>query len=232
LETYSLVDYDNLPGRITRSGLFGIARLVEAVAIGVLGNVDDIHIRLYGGWYDHTGLTQAGTLLTQEMSRVFPLLTSSGSQLARQITCEIASSVIDSPSEIFLFTLRLRRGVRSILRHSLSAQCANPQGCTGSAVAHWSRGWCPAPGCPVGTADVFTYREQKLADTMICVDILALASRVSPPPVFVVSDDDDIAPAVLSAAKKPASIWQLRAGRASGLYDALYLQNGIALVNI
>jgi hypothetical protein len=65
MEAFALVDYDNLPSAVQRAGLHVLAHQIDAVAQAGNPGLSDLHIRLYGGWYTHTGLTKKGTLLSQ-----------------------------------------------------------------------------------------------------------------------------------------------------------------------
>jgi len=114
-----------------------------------------------------------------------------------RIYCEIASALIDTPSDLLLHTFRQRKGMRSRLSVAQNPNCANATSCTVNAVAQWSRGRCQVKGCSVTAESVFTFNEQKLVDTLLCCDLVALAARGARDPVFLISDDDDMIPAIL-----------------------------------
>jgi hypothetical protein len=230
LDAFVLIDYDNLPAAIRRAGLVGLAWRIDAGVRGALQGIQDIHIRLYGGWYDAGGLSNAGTTLTQEIGNNFPIVTSSGGSISGRVHCEIASSLVGAKGDVFLFTMRKRRGMRSRLTGQKPPHCLNPAACTIDAVVAWSKGSCPVAGCPVESLDAFTYTEQKLTDTLLCADVLSLAGGVQPPPVFVVSDDDDMTPPILLAAKSGAKICHVRSSANAKFYDGLLRQNNVQLV--
>jgi hypothetical protein len=58
---------------------------------------------------------------------------------------------------------------------------------------------------------------------MLCCDVVALALRTPQVPIVVLSDDDDIAPAVLMAAKlgAPIHLIEMRATK-QGTYSPLF----------
>jgi hypothetical protein len=230
LDAFVLIDYDNLSEAARRPGLVTLARRIDASISGVVQDLADTHIRLYGGWYDEIGLTNAGTLLTQEIGSSFPISLALGGRMARRIKCEIASSLIDSRGDVFLFTMRRRRGMRSVLKSQKSQNCANPGSCTIDAVRQWSQGPCPATGCAVASPHVFTYNEQKLTDTLLCADILALAQRAPAPPTFVLSNDDDMTPPILLAAKSGAPICHIRSSPNAKFYDGILRRNNVQIL--
>jgi len=192
-----LIDFDNLPPAIRKSGLTSLARSVHH-AVGLrYSSVDEVRIRLYGGWYDLQGLTRAGTRLAQEIGAGFPFVIATNRQILCRIHCEIASALIDTPADLLLHTFRQRRGIRSRLTVAQMPNCGNPSKCSVHSVAQWSRGRCHVAGCPVPAHTVFTYSEQKLVDTLLCCDLIVLATRGPNAPVHLISDDDDMVPAVL-----------------------------------
>jgi hypothetical protein len=180
------------------------ARRVHASLVSDNPQIDEIQIRLYGGWYDLQGLTQRGTQLAQEIASSFPLLFASNRRISCRVFCEIASALAVAPADLLLHTFRKRSGMRSRLTISPNVNCANPASCTLNAVAAWSmrQGICPQAGCMVTARDAFLFDEQKLVDTLLCCDILTFASGPSSSPVYVASDDDDLIPALLLGSKQ------------------------------
>jgi len=227
---FVLVDYDNLPQSVRAAGLATLVRRIESSVLGAAVNPTELHVRLYGGWYNVTGLTNAGTLLTQEIGATFPIMISDGTRITRRVTCEIATSLIDSKGDLFLFTMRERRGMRSLLKANVPPHCIDPAVCTILAVGSWSSGACPNSGCPVSAADSFTYSEQKLTDTLLCADVFALSRRSPAPPTFVLSNDDDMTPAILLAAKAGAPISHIRSSPSPKFYDGMLRQNNVQIL--
>lgn len=230
MNAHVLVDYDNLLPQFKSLTLAPLARKIAGTVDHLLPGIDDILIRLYGGWYSDIGLTKSGTELAQEIQKNFPMVVGRGSVIVRRIYCEVASALIDFKTDIFLHTYRRRSGMRSKLSAMMPPTCINPTACTLRAVYAWSRGHCPEKGCTVVPEDVFSYSEQKLVDTLLCCDLLALASRKPGPPVFVVSDDDDIVPAYILASASGALVHQVHMRqRAFHLYDPLFKQHNIRI---
>jgi hypothetical protein len=230
MDAHVLVDYDNLLPHLQNLTLAPLARKIAATIDQLLPGVANILVRLYGGWYSEQGLTRNGTAIAQEIQRNFPMVVAQGNVIVRRIHCEIASALIDFKTDVFMFTYRRRSGMRSKISAILPSMCLQPKTCTLPAVYAWSRGRCPEKGCPIVTEDVFSYAEQKLVDTLLCCDLLALANRRPGPPVFIVSDDDDIVPAYILASANGALVHQMHMRqRAVHAYDSLLKQRNIRL---
>lgn len=232
LDAFILIDYDNLPQAAKSAGLPALARRLDADLRPYVHVRTDIRVRLYGGWYNATGLTNAGSLLAQEIGREFPIPLGSGAHIARRIYCGIATSLIDSAGDVFLYTMRQRRGMRAVLKSTASARCVNASTCTVTAVEAWSKGTCPATGCPVNATEPFSFYEQKLTDTLLCSDLLALAQRNPAPTTFILSDDDDMTPAILMAAKTGAPIFHIRSSLQPKFYDGILRQNSVQIITL
>ncbi|SPE32808.1 hypothetical protein SBA2_700009 [Acidobacteriia bacterium SbA2] len=142
MEAFALVDYDNLPVTVQQAGLHDLAHQIDVVAQAGNPSLFDLHIRLYGGWYTHAGLTKKGTQLSQVIGTTFPIPLMHASGTRRYLRCEIASALLSSPSDVFYATLRQRAGMRSRLAAKNPPWCANPGGCTIQACVRWSQGSC------------------------------------------------------------------------------------------
>jgi hypothetical protein len=233
MDVYCLIDFDNMPIPLRTSGLAALANRLQVVLSRELSSFDDVHVRLYGGWYTASGLSNSGSVLTQEISRSFPVVKALGTQIIRRIHCEIASSLVENSGQLLGWTHRQRHGIRSRLFRKQPASCASQSSCAIDAVVAWSRGQCPIPGCTVKTWDAFTYGEQKLVDTLLCCDVLALSRRKPPPPVFVLSDDDDLLPALLMGAADGGTLWRCRMkANTNTFYDVILAQNSVRTINI
>src|SRR5467141_450347 len=111
MQVHVLIDYDNLPRAVVQQGLLPLARGLDSIISTAYSDGADILLRLYGGWYDASGLTRAGSMLVQEIHRDFPIPILVGTSKRRYVQCEIASSLIQHRSYVFPSTLRLRRGL-------------------------------------------------------------------------------------------------------------------------
>ena len=138
-----------------------------------------------------------------------------------------------SRGDLFVATLRQRRGVGLLRRTPLPTDCIDKQNCTVPRVVEWSRSGCPTAGCPVLCTDAFVGRQQKLVDILLCCDLLTTASAGPQARVFLVSEDDDFVPALLLARSYGASVWHVRTKPTKArLYDAMLLRSGIRVVFI
>jgi len=208
MNVFFLVDYDNIPDEHKRYGAAALIVRLHALGSAHVPTGSDFFVRLYGGWYTTSGLTNAGTRLTQEVQRDCPLVISDGNSIVRRVHCELASSLLEVPGHILGWTMRQRRGIRSRLTRRHPPGCHSPTLCSIDRTVAWSRGQCAEVGCSVPANDAFVYSEQKLVDTILCCDLLSLALRSPAPETFVVSDDDDMLPALIMAAKVGGTVWR------------------------
>ena len=237
MDSHVLIDYDNLPLHVGRAGLVSLARALVKIVSVECPTTQDTRVRLYGGWYDQAGLSNAGSLLTQEIQRSFPILMLGNAGHLRRVHCEIASALVNSRSDLFFHTYREKRGIPSVLRSQTPTGCTNPPNCTILAVIKWSRRSCPEDGCPVKSQDAFTYSGQKLVDTLLSCDLVTLSRQRPLEPVFVLSDDDDLIPPILLAGincmGEGTRIWHIRSSDTSlSLYDAALLRKNVRILKL
>lgn len=210
MDAYVFIDFDNMLARYRTAGLATLSSRLESLVQSRLPDIDRIYIRLYGGWFGPSGITTDGSRLTQDISLSFPRVYKRPDQTIGHVYCEIASSLIDAPQDIFPHTFRNRRGIRFPLKGSVPSNCASPTDCTVSAVVQWSKGDCPHPQCAASSLDVFSYNEQKLVDALLCCDVIGRSFNERGANIFVLSDDDDMIPAVLMAARAGARVCLVR----------------------
>ena len=226
---YILIDYFNLPSALLRLGITGLVESLHLKLLSRFPDWGDTLVRLYGGWYNHAGLTRDGTLLVQDLTNDFPLIFRSPDGKIQHVRCEIASSLLRYPGELFVATFRPRHGMQPFLKQPPPGECVNPNNCTISTVIHWSRKGCPTPGCAVSSQDAFQCNQQKLVDTLLCCDLITLSADSSNR-IFVVSEDDDFIPALLLARAHSADIWHVRTKPSKDrLYDKMMMTNGVNL---
>lgn len=187
-----LIDYDNLPNRLTRNGPSGLWNRLQPAITQALGQHErSITLRLYGGWYDRKGLTRDGDRFARDIGQAFPRVINYPSGLQR-IHCEIVSSLLINPKQIFPATVRTRGGLRRGTRTRRPPNCNNPNSCSISEVNAWLRGKCPEHACPVSSDDVFRRLEQKLVDSLISCDLITIAHNSPQSPALLVTEDDDL----------------------------------------
>ena len=97
----------------------------------------------------------------------------------------------------------------------------------------WADGQCSVSGCEVLTNDAFMYREQKLVDTLLCCDLVALSLRKSTEPIILVSNDDDMVPALMLGANLGGNVYKVRnTARIATAYDSLCQQSGVKFLSV
>jgi uncharacterized LabA/DUF88 family protein len=230
---YLLIDYYNLPERMRSAGVLSAVMQINGLVQGAFPDNVETHARLYGGWYDQSGLTRDGTRLTQEVMRHFPCTYRGSDGRIRRLTCEIATSLVQAPSELFFATVRLQRGLNRLLRLPHPASCADTPNCSAPSVVEWSRKGCPTPGCPVAAEEAFAYKQQKLVDILLCCDLIALAAGGAAERLFLVSEDDDFIPALIQARLSGAPVCHVRSKPDKArLYDALLYRKGIGILHV
>lgn len=234
MRSHILVDYHNLPLRVVDAGVAQLASTVDSLAYSIYPDTEETTVRLYGGWYDHSGLSNQGTRVTQEINRHFPLPLRRDGGKIRYVRCEIASSLVSLKAELFFATVRQRRGMDTFLRGVAPPGCIDTANCTIPTVLEWSRRkGCPTAGCPVRTIDAFVCNQQKLVDTLMCCDLITLASAGSSMRLFLVSEDDDLIPALLLARAYGANVWHVRTKASKGrLYDAMLRRQGVQIASL
>jgi uncharacterized LabA/DUF88 family protein len=174
----------------------GLEELVGAT-IAALGDArifpGEVTFRLYGGW--HGELPESGKhilALTSAVIRQFP----------RRVGVRVRMQIADSP--IWNQSLKMIDSVRQvplrppggkIINHPL---CAKPADCTVHQLRSWWNGRCPEGTCAVRIGDLgFMYR-QKMVDTLLTADAITLAREELSDALVIVSDDDDMLPAILA----------------------------------
>jgi hypothetical protein len=73
LLVYALVDYHNLPAQVKSAGPESLGRSIDARIGSHYPDVQEIAIRLYGGWYGKQRLSRDGTKLPHDWVRRFRL---------------------------------------------------------------------------------------------------------------------------------------------------------------
>lgn len=230
-----LVDYDNFyvgdPSRREQVR----HRVNEMVSLGLAAapEANWMQVRLYGGWLQDGLLTNRGSQLQAALgSDYFPRPHPLAPGLLRG-DVSLVTRLIAVPRLEWGHTFRVRRGLPSLRL----AEKPRPDGCAHSVscpidhlrrISRRSSGLCPAEACTATNADAFVVHEQKMVDTLLCCDALALAEQGST--IVVLSDDLDILPAVAMATTRATE--QVVLVRSSDVAESLYrtelLELGVA----
>lgn len=206
--------------------------LVRKFIAGCHQEVDQITVRLYGGWYEGAALTSRASALAQVAALGDPFPFRYGDRMVAG-TLELARGPIHAPGLVLPHTHRIRDTAPRLRRTPGFADpsCCNDARCSAKRLERWSRGpgkICPTEGCSVTFKDAFFGREQKMVDTMLAIDLvdLALSQRVGA--VAIVSDDTDFVPALVYAGHRGSGqVIMLRKGSLDSMLAAILHNAGV-----
>ena len=205
-----LVDYDNLGTDVKRNGLFALCAKLGAIVGSRRDFVpENCRVRLYGGWYDESGLTRQAQRIISEIDVTFPDPVAWTARL-EQGKCvtqvEMAYTLLAEPGRHLLRTLRNRKFRAKIKCDTAVFGDCNEKYCPMREVADFlDQQKCPTYACSVLQEDVLYKWEQKLVDTMITSDLIFFAHQ-GEKDLIVVSSDDDMWPGVRTALEFGANI--------------------------
>lgn len=206
-----IVDFDNFfdlyePSFTFESLEYSLTQLITTVVIENK-KIDDVQIRLYGGWYQNDGLTRNASRLQQMLSQIqlFPLINSD-----RIITGQIlvTSNLLELPSFIWTNTYKETDGIKSvrIKRELLSDVCdGNGLSCPPMMIKKFTKRnsrVCHMDGCSVTYSEVVKGMEQKMVDTLMACDVVSCGDEDLVEEIVVLSDDTDLLPSILLVREK------------------------------
>lgn len=224
-----LVDYDNLlPNFKSLHPELLASELLHTMSLPFLQGYDRINIRLYGGWYSTTSMTQRAQLLASKlhppafpkhMNLVLPQATTKFT-----VNVELAHALKVEPARTVMHTYRTNRRATGVQAHPPQKfSCSSPE-CPLPAIHKFiSTASCHVPGCSVTCAEVLFKNEQKLVDTMIATDLIYLA-LTGESPICIVSSDDDLWPPIRLALTYKRKILHLHT-RSTHLTPDVYTRN-------
>jgi hypothetical protein len=172
------IDYDNLLGAHKTSGILDVVtKALLRTPIVSLENRGICDVRIYGGWYEGSSMTQLAQNLAVEIQRDFPAIIrlpgSGAGTVLLAATAELAVAMMEEPSHHLFGTYR-RKGKPSNLR----VQKPQNVGCSDTtcplplAAKLLKSGSCPIPACTITAWDLVYRHEQKIVDTMLTCDII------------------------------------------------------------
>ena len=214
-----LIDYDNVEEINRRRGLVDLLSVsLVRLPADVLPDNTLVSTRLYGGWYEQDRLTTLAESLRLEIDQRFPTVlrfTERGHQRRIRALVALARSLLIRPNSDFLNTYRSRPGGPRITSRSAPYPgCSMPDHCLMSVLGPLvSRRSCPVVTCEARLRDVFVRRGQKLVDTMLTADAIFMASSQSNLTLVIVTNDDDLWPAICTAGHLGASIHHIHPRR-------------------
>lgn len=196
-----LVDYDNLLPSQKTAGLVDLAtRVLMQLPPLNAQERGGCEMRLYGGWYEGTTMTQAGQELSVAIQNSFPAIIRvpnlSAGLTPIRVNASLAVALSEDPSHLLFNTFRKKGRPNNVrVQSPQDAGCARVE-CTLTLLKKFLKtGKCPTASCAI-TSDSLIYRsEQKLVDTMLACDLL-YAQMHGVDYIVLVSGDDDFIPPV------------------------------------
>ena len=210
-----LVDYDNVE---ELSRLRGLDDLVPTMLAKLPEDVTPdnalVSIRLYGGWYERDSLTKLAENLLSEIARDFPVPTvvpvGKGYRRRIKTVVDLARGLLIPPNNHLFNTFRRRAAPRLRAAQPPYEDCAAPQNCALSDVGKLLKARrCPTETCRVRMQDAFTQPQQKLVDTMLTADAIFVAHSLTRAKLAIVTNDDDLWPAICTAGNIGAKIYHI-----------------------
>lgn len=197
----------------------GLRELTDRVSVAV-PSAGEVNIRLYGGW--HRESLDARVDLRLMLNRA---IEHSPKRYGKQrVRVQLADHPIWDPSISLLRSLRDVPMTRLNARLKRSERCFSPATCSFEALRAWCSGKCPEPSCPVKLRQVAQQTRQKMVDTLLTADAMAIIQGRLAHAVVLVSDDADMVPALLALSASDLRLTHLRRQVAAGpgeMYDSL-----------
>lgn len=231
-----LVDVDNFSELrdVTDAGLFAstLMRMLRAFLNTCNREIDQLTVRLYGGWYEGPALTPRASVLAQLIAQADPFpIRYAGSLISGVV--ELANGPVHAPGLVLPNTFRARETAPRLRRTPGldHPTCCKTSSCSAKRFARWSEGGgklCPTEGCSVTFSEAFFAREQKMIDTMLSVDLIELCAAQRLSAVAIASDDTDFIPALLYAKKaNPGTVAVIRTNTLDPLLSPILETAGV-----
>lgn len=230
-DLFNLRLWPSIPGRPTsadvKDGLEQLVSATSAIALSMenSADVDEIAVRIYGGWWFLGESKPSKTRrLLESAIRDMP-----GGRRPR-VLFSIAESPVSAPGLRLMSTVRWSPLKASDWIVFPTIRCRLGGACS---LESFSQSWlatgaCPHEDCGVSLKDRLAARRQKTVDTLLSVDALHVARDVDTACVVVASDDDDMVPCLLTARTTTAAsvVWMRRSAETS-VYSSLTESAGI-----
>ncbi len=169
-------------------------------------------IRLYGGWYRNSQMTEHAGMIERAIKNAPVRLRK---QLNSDILLDLATSLIDHYDEPIHNTLQVRNNLPRISFQIPPERCTQFNACELTSLQRdWREISCISPGCPVKLKNAAkSTPEQKCVDVHLACDFLSL-SRQQPSDslICLVTNDYDLFPAIrggvaTSSKASPRLLW-------------------------
>lgn len=211
---YVLIDYSNVHEiwRVRPLRQF-LQAILEKVPSEISARTERVRARFYGGWFEEHLSSRHAQRLAPAIEETFPgpihQIREDGLPIIAD--AELATNVVIASTGHFTHTFVRRSKIGSLdFDEGQIVGCASSVACPAAAIRQsLSGGQCSVAGCEIESSK-FVYRaEQKLADTLLAVDLMLLVAD-SEETIVVVSDDADVLPAVVAGMIKGTRIVHVR----------------------
>ena len=200
----------------------GLGQLADRVLTAV-PHASEVTTRLYGGWDGNIPAAQSD-LRPMVARSIDDMPRRRGRQIFR---IELAESPVWDRTVPIRNSVRMSRATRLRTTVELSRDCLlGPAQCTLASFESWCKGRCPATGCPVRLSDVASRHTQKMVDTLLTADAMAIRYEKLADTVVLASDDHDMVPALLALVASEVELVYLTKRDARGFYRDLLEREG------
>ncbi len=231
MHAYCLADLFNLDlwptGRRPRFGdvRLGLEQLTEQV-LATVPSAGEVTTRLYGGWDGDVPATQHD-LRRMLNNAIQQMPRRAGRQMFR---LELAESPVWDRNVPIRESVRLVRSGRLKTKVERAPRCAlGTDGCSLLSFESWCAGRCPEPTCPVRLPDVASRYAQKMIDTLLTADAMAIRYERLADAVVLASDDDDMIPAMLALAASDVALIHLTKRKTRSFYREVLEREGVRI---
>lgn len=199
-----LIDFDNLfkkdLSEYQDSEIYVVFKNIVNELISENQLINNVNIRLYGGWYREDVLSPKASMLTSLLARInlFPYIQLSPLKRISG-TIEIVTSLF-AVNHVWKNTLREKKGASRIRVKSniMTATCdENAEICPAKILNKFTKSKgkkCSVSGCNLTNQDIFISIEQKMIDTMLSCDFLTFCKEEFVKYILLISDDTDFFP--------------------------------------
>ena len=205
-KVFVIVDFDNFfPRPIPEIPINKIEFLFQEIVRDIITNVHNVQniiIRIYGGWYQDDTLTNRASQLLSILKLIsdgiFPVVIE---QRKIEGSIDMVFSLF-KVAHVWYNTYQERSGLPKlrIAHANVGDHCSmNKNSCPVHILSRFTRAkskLCHVDGCLTKQDDVFIQRTQKMVDTMMACDVLSFCEEQNVGGVYIASDDIDLFPAI------------------------------------
>lgn len=195
------IDYDNLIEIQKTSGILStVTRVLQKISLNSQESKGVCHIRLYGGWFEGSTMSQLSQKISVKLNEEFPsqirINLADGRSCVLNASAELAVALLEEPGHHLFDTYRRKGKPRNIrVETQSSVGCINHSCPLPMASKLLKSGSCPVGNCAVSDSPLVYRHEQKIVDTMLTCDLIYL-SQQGYDALLLISEDDDFLPPI------------------------------------